>query len=82
MVQSKACARIELLTFGAWIDVNQVYHISDDAMEKGFSESLFVTVNTVIIAVSGDLNCALLKKMSRKIFKLFLFIHTVYLAVY
>lgn len=63
MVQSKACARIaqigktlfELLTFGALIDATQVYRTSDGAMEKGFSESLFITVNTEIIAVSRDL---------------------------
>lgn len=66
MVQSKARARIaqigktlfELLTFGALIDATQVYRTSDGAMEKGFSESLFVTFNTEIIAVSRDLICA------------------------
>lgn len=85
MVQSKACARktlFELLTFGALIDATQVYRTSDGAMEKGFSESLFITVNTEIIAVSRDLICAWRKKCLGKYLNYFLIIHTVYLAVY
>lgn len=87
MVQSKAWARIpqigktlfELLTFGTLSDANQVYRTSDGAMEKGFSESLFITVNTEIIAVSRDLIFAWRKKCRGKYLNYFLS-YTLYIS--